>query len=341
MDSLCPTAQSGLGIAQPVFDTSTTPVVILEISALTPGDSPRTSVPDSEHALLLSAIEQPLPPIIVHRVGLRVIDGMHRVRAAMLRGDTTITAQLFDGTDDAAFLLAVRKNIAHGLPLSLAERKGAARRILAAHPQWSDRAIASCTGLSDKTIAAVRRSTSAEVPQSSVRLGVDGRARPSDGDQRRRLAAELIVAHPQAPLRQIAGAAGISLGTVRDVRARVSRGDDPVPARRRAAEPEPSAAIPTMIPEPMRPAGCGVRDPEQRKATLNRLRTDPSLRFSDAGRQALRWLHIRLAGPDQWGDLVDAIPLHWAEAVADLARGCAESWQEFAIACERRARRAG
>ena len=142
-------------------------------------------------------------------------------------------------------------------------------------------------------------------------------------------------------MREIAGAAGISLGTVRDVRARVSRGDDPVRARRRADGPTLTGDLPIPASDPTRPTGCEMRDPQQRLETLRRLRTDPSLRFSASGRNAVRWLHAQMTGPDQWDDLVDAIPLHWAEVVADLARGCAESWQDFAAACEHRARRAG
>lgn len=328
-------------------DIANAPVVVLSISSLTPGMSPRLSAPDTEHTVLLSGVTEPLPPIIVHREGMRVIDGMHRVKAAMLRGDTTIRARLFDGTDDAAFLLAVRSNIAHGLPLTLAERKAAAQRILAAHPGWSDRAIAVATALSDKTVAAIRRRASAELPQLTVRFGADGRARPLDGDHRRRMAAELLVAHPQAPLREIATAAGISVGTVRDVRARVRRGDDPVPSRRRAGGPggpEPAdellaSVLKSALPKHSRDGGDRAR--LEHLSILERMRSDPSLRFSVSGRNAVRWLYTQIGKLDQWQELVDAIPLHWAEAVADLAKGCADSWLEFAAACEQRARRAG
>ena len=99
---------------------------------------------------------------------MQVIDGMHRVRAAILSGAGYIEALLFEGAEDEAFLLAVQLNVAHGLPLSRADRVAAAVRIIHSSPQWSDRAIARAAGLSDKTVASIRRRTSAEIPHLSV-----------------------------------------------------------------------------------------------------------------------------------------------------------------------------
>jgi len=79
-------------------------------------------------------------------------------------------------------------------------------------------------------------------------------------------------------------------------------------------------------------------DPQKRLATLGMLRNDPSLRFSASGRNALRWLFARMIDTDQWDHVVEAIPPHLLEVVADLARGCAQSWQEVAIACDSGAR---
>ncbi|MFD0433138.1 ParB N-terminal domain-containing protein, partial [Streptomyces chartreusis] len=94
-----------------------------------------------------------MPPIIVHRDSMRVIDGLHRLRAAQLRGHSTIAVTFYDGTEADAFVLAVESNVRHGLPLSLPDRKRAAVRIIATHPQWSDRKIASVTGISPATVA--------------------------------------------------------------------------------------------------------------------------------------------------------------------------------------------
>ena len=61
---------------------------------------------------------------------MRVVDGMHRLLAALLNGRQTIEAELFDGTADEGFLRAVRENVVHGLPLSQADRRAAAARII-------------------------------------------------------------------------------------------------------------------------------------------------------------------------------------------------------------------
>ncbi|MEU4746566.1 ParB/RepB/Spo0J family partition protein, partial [Actinosynnema sp. NPDC023658] len=125
-----------------------------------PADSPRLDGEDPDHIRLLAGTTAPLPPILVHRSTMRVIDGMHRLRAAMLRGDTEIAVEFFDGTEAEAFARGVRENVTHGLPLSRADREAAAARIITAHREWSDRALAQLTGLSATTVAAVRaRST--------------------------------------------------------------------------------------------------------------------------------------------------------------------------------------
>jgi hypothetical protein len=152
-------------------------VVELTIHDLLPADSPRSKAEDSHHVKVLAETAQSLPPILVQRSSMRVIDGMHRLRAAQLRGARTITARLLDCTPQQAFVIAVKANVSHGLPLSLADRKAAAARLLAAMPEWSDRAIASVSGLSHKTVGAIRRQSSGEIPQTGARLGRDGRMR--------------------------------------------------------------------------------------------------------------------------------------------------------------------
>src|ERR1700689_3893888 len=105
---------------------------------------------------------------------MRVIDGMHRLRAASLQARQTIDVIFFDGSEADVFLHAVQENIAHGLPLSQADRRAAAERIVASHPQMSDRAIGHSVGLAVKTVAAIRKRSSEEVPQSDARVGRDG-----------------------------------------------------------------------------------------------------------------------------------------------------------------------
>lgn len=153
------------------------PVVRIPIKDLLPADSPRRSGEDMDHVLALAEVEAELPPILVQKSTMRVIDGMHRLRAAIRANADPVRARIIDCSDGHAFVLAVRSNIGHGLPLTLADRKAAAHRVLLAEPRWSDRSIAAVTGLSHKTVGAIRRRSSGEFPQSTERLGRDGRIR--------------------------------------------------------------------------------------------------------------------------------------------------------------------
>ncbi|MYV44457.1 ParB N-terminal domain-containing protein [Streptomyces sp. SID2888] len=182
------------------------------------------------HVRLLAGLESELPPIVVHRSTMRVIDGMHRVRAAEMRGDTVISVRFFDGDEEDAFLLSVAVNMRHGLPLTRADRTAAVERILGLHPEWSDRALASFAGVSARRVADIRGGLRAGGTVLEARIGRDGRSRPVDGGRRREHAHALLLADPSASLRAVAREAGISPATVADVRARIRRGLDAVPA---------------------------------------------------------------------------------------------------------------
>ncbi|AZM59166.1 MULTISPECIES: ParB/RepB/Spo0J family partition protein [unclassified Streptomyces] len=312
------------------------PAQKVPISSLLPADSPRLTGENPEHVELLAAARN-LPPILVQRSTMRVIDGMHRVRAALLRGEKTIAVTFFEGDDGEAFLRAVDANIKHGLPLSLADREAAARRILANHPQWSDRTVATATGLSHTTVGAIRRRSGLPAARNGSRVGRDGRARPVDAAAGRRRASEFIARQPDAPLRTIAKEAGISVGTARDVRQRVRAGRDPVPdsQRRPARESVPSAVGPA-VPAP-HGAGGGRRGPDWR-SVVGSLSRDPAVRYAQNGRAFVRWVDGHVIEPVEWGELIDAVPPHWQNSVAELARSCAGAWLEFAQELEQRAR---
>jgi ParB-like chromosome segregation protein Spo0J len=283
-------------------------------------NSPRLSGENPEHTRRLAEVADPLPPIVVHRPSMRVIDGLHRMRAAQLRGDYTIKAEFFTGDDDSAFLLAVEANMAHGLPLSLCERKAAAVRLIAMFADRSDRSIAASAGISDKTVAGLR--SSAEIPRSNARTGVDGRRRPVDGADRRRRAARLIARQPHTPIRDIAQEAEISLATALDVRRRVGRGEDPVPPGvTRAGSRSGSAS--RRRPVRRNPA----RDPH---AVLQVLRADPALKSSQIGRDLLRWLHSHALQKTQCDELLKNAPPHCCELIADLAESYGEIWYALA-----------
>ncbi|WP_328723084.1 ParB/RepB/Spo0J family partition protein [Streptomyces sp. NBC_00247] len=292
-------------------------------------ESPRLDGEDEDHVRALAEVdEELLPPVIVHRATMRVIDGRHRVRALELRGVDTVRVQFYDGGEDP-FVLAVQHNVRHGLPLSLADRTASAARILKSHQHWSDRRIASVTGLSAGTVSTIRARSTDDIVQSNTRLGLDGRLRPvGRSAEGRVLAGRLLREDPDMPLRQVAAAAGISPSTALDVRDRVRDGRDPVPAKLRDGHHRRR--------ERLTPEARAPQPGVNWESELTRLRVDPSLRYTDTGRILLRLLDARLLSTDERALLATGIPSHCTTTVANLARVLGAAWQQLAIDLEQR-----
>jgi hypothetical protein len=328
----------------------TDPLLMLEqlaeadvpVALLKPWFQLRRNGTDAAHVRLLAdaANSVRLPPILVQKRNLRIIDGMHRVEVARHRGEMRIAARIVDCTDDEALVVAVRSNTLHGLPLTRADRVSSAKRILCLHPDWSDRALAGITGLSAKSISSIRNSATADAPFNGKRLGRDGKRRPVTSVEGRLRAAEYIAAHPGAPLREVAREAGISLGTVRDVRERLRRGDPVQPPgfARSAADQGGHAPLgPAQV-----YAGPSAEDPAERpvappaapaqswQAIAAKVAGDPAVRYTEGGRAFLRWMAAHAAQADEWAVFVDAIPEHWREEVGRTAAAVSEEWRLFA-----------
>lgn len=214
----------------------------------------------------LAESESGWPAIVVHRASMTVVDGVHRLCAARMRGEERIAVRFFDGAVEDAALLAVAVNVTHGRALPVADRVAAAERMVVERPGWSDRAVAAVAGLSARKVAEVRRACGADTPVSGVRVGRDGRARAvgAGSAQAREVACRLLREEPGASLRQIARRAGLSPATVADVRDRLRRGEDPLPPRQRAAQsrtaacaagPEGVAVVRVAGPAPAESAG--------------------------------------------------------------------------------------
>lgn len=325
---------------------------LLPVESLLPADSPRLNGISHRHAELLAESEDELPAILVQRGTMRVIDGMHRVHAARLKGRDDIAVRFADVDDDAAFLLAVETNIAHGLPLSLVDRKAAASRIIQARPYWSDRAIAQASGLSWKTVGVLR--ARAQAPSDDDRrVGRDGKVRPVSGAAGRQLAGELLTRNPGAGLREIARVAGVSAATVRDVRDRLNRGEDvltPAQLRHRAESADAGIAAapaggPAREAPQAQPEACPQPHNRARPARLERhdysivdkLKVDPSLRYSDVGRTLLHLLHARPSSL-RADHVVMALPPHCLNMTAQVSRQIALEWMDFAAVIEERDR---
>jgi transposase-like protein len=174
------------------------------------------------------------------------------------------------------------------------------------------------------------------------RIGGDGRVRPLDSAAGRRAAQRLIVDAPDASLREIARRTGISAGTVRDVRDRLRRGEDPVPPRRRPARGGPPAqAVPAARTLGGARGGTaavavGRQNRGARTAFFGNLYRDPSLRQTENGRLLLRLLEVHSVAAEQWESIISSVPAHCAETVLAAAAECAVAWQDFAARVERR-----
>lgn len=318
------------GHAAQYRSTSEDEIDDLPLTSVLAGDSPRIEGEDYEHVRLLAALHAPLPPILVHRSTSRVIDGMHRLQAAQLRGERTIEVRYFDGTAEEAFVRAVEANAEHGLPLTRADREVAAARIVTSYPRCSDRWLATITGLAAGTVAAIRRRhTSPHDHQDLPRIGRDGRVRPLSTADARRVASDVIASNPKASLRAVAKVAGLSPTTVRDVRERMRRGDDPIPPQEHNGHGKRRPIKPRPAPRPRRREPT-TDTPRERNSLLQQLRKDPSVRFTNSGRALLRWLEATASDTTLRRDLIDAVPPHCLYNIAEIARRCGQAWMDLA-----------
>ncbi|GGW20906.1 hypothetical protein GCM10018980_59350 [Streptomyces capoamus] len=294
----------------------------------------RLDGPDDRHTRAL-AESGDFPPILVHRPTMAILDGVHRYHAARLRGDTRIAVRFCDEPLEQAFVRSVRENIRHGLPLTQSDRTAAARRILAAHPHWSDRALAQVAGLSPKTVADLRKGAQ-RATGPTHRLGRDGRLRPTDADERRRHAAEILRSEPDSSLREVGRLAGISPSTVRDVKRRIENGQEPVPRRSAGTAARASGTGEHTAPSPRRDTVTAAEgtDPADFPTLVKRLCSEPSLRHSADGRLLLRLLDLHLAAQRSAARIASAVPAHQITTVAVVAARCRQIWQDMAAGLE-------
>jgi transposase-like protein len=277
--------------------------------------------------------------------------------AASLQGRDTIDVIFFHGPAEDVFLRAVEQNVTHGLPLSLADRKAAALRIVMSHPHLSNGAIAQATGLATKTVEAVRKGSADRPETSAKRVGRDGKLRPLDSSDARRKAAELLTEQPRLSVRDVARAVGMSPATVLDVRRRLSQGESPIPQGAAADTQAVTAAAPArafdnadgtydsaLDKAPAAKSGQettpGARGPEAGNpaATVEKLLRDPSFRGNEHGKAILRLLHVNAIAAGRLQATAEGVPPHCVLAVLWLARQYSKMWACFAQELEGRAR---
>ena len=318
------------------------PVVQLPIDRLGHGDGVRSGGLDEAHVgVLVETVEQ-WPPIVVWGEECLVVDGAHRVEAARRLGRSSIAAVRFVGRREEAFVESVRRNVEHGLPLSVTDRRRAALRILSRHAEWSDRMIASVCGLSGKTVARLRRTELASGGGGVVlglerRVGRDGKARPVQSHEIRDRIRRALEENPSGSLRASAATAGASPETVRSVRARMAEGDIPstktVPLGCPGSAPSSArmAASVDLRTLDLTDLGMDADGPAEKWTT------DRALIASDDGVAFASWFAGNDVG-DDWHRFAWSIPVGRVYEVVDEARRRASAWTPFSSLLESRTR---
>jgi len=322
--------RSGEALMQPMVSgtaagSSGSAVNSIALVDLTVMPSFREGGVNHEHVTRLVDLAAHWPPILVGRADRRVIDGVHRVAAARQLGLDHIDAWFFDGSPDEALIEFVRRNVNHGLPLSLRERKQAGRRILVAQPGWSDRRIAELCGISPKTVGRLRliagERPSGYHPQldARTRVGRDNRSRPVDRASLRSRIAEEIEAQPGASLRSIAATVGASPETVRSVRMNLSRLAEGEPETGEALEPP--LALSGLVPSP--------------QAAPTPWKDDSALLSLADGEDFVAWFD-RTSVSESDCVRTETVPLSRIYEIADEARRRSGVWMDIARSLEAR-----
>ena len=323
MTALATTTEHALGAS--FSGPATLPIAALEI-----GPSRRERGVDPAHVAALAEVAESWPPIVVNRADRVVVDGQHRVAAAKQLGMREVEVIWFDGSDLESHLEFVRRNVSHGLPLTLAERRAAARRFVTSCPELSDRGIAAVCGLSPRTVRRLREEAGAVAERSNGsrrgqrRVGRDGRVRPIDPKATRARIAEEIARQPDASLRKIASAVGASPETVRSVRNEL-RGANASTGGNGSVDDPAATALSLLSRSPGSRIGLVCND-------------DRAFTDREDGPEFVEWFGATSVEQGQLWQYVESVPLSRVYEIADEARRRAEFWTSFAGAVEGRVR---
>jgi hypothetical protein len=157
---------------------------------------PRLGGLDSEHIRLLQETPEAWPPLVVVETtgGLVLVDGFHRYAAAQNLCLETVRVRIVEAPADADLAgLAFTLNAAHGRPLTLADRRAEAERLLRADAIVSNLDVARRTALSPTTVATIRDRLEADeqIPATDQRVSRSGVAyTPASHRQRGELPAD-------------------------------------------------------------------------------------------------------------------------------------------------------
>jgi hypothetical protein len=311
-------AESHIGLVQAGDRRGPREVIDVAVADLHVGLSIRSGL-DHSHVATLAEVADAWPPLVVQRITLTVIDGAHRLAAAKKLGLRSVSAVIFDGNEDEAEICGIRSNIDHGLPLSLFDRKRAARNLLARHVDWSDRSIAETCGLAAKTVARVRASVASSdvngtpTGPNTCRVGKDGTLRRLSPAIAQNEVIQAITSDPNASLRTIAKGAGVSPETVRRIRLRLNDKPPFTPVA-------PPAAQPTDFSTKLRPPGAALWS------------TDSACLSTSEGRAFAAWFDRHSVGLDESLTYAEHVPLNRIYEIVDETRHRIATWDRFAAA---------
>ena len=71
---------------------------------------------------------------------------------------------------------------------------------------------------------------------------------------------------------------------------------------------------------------------------MERLRSDPTIRYTESGRTLVRLLDGHLNDRDEWDQVARNIPEHRLDLISELAKARAEDWRQFAELLQKRKR---
>lgn len=144
-----------------------------------PSLQPRLGGLDGEHVRALQETPDQWPPLAAFEQEGRfaLLDGFHRLAAAQNLGLERVQVRAVEAPSDGDLRgLAFALNASHGRPLSLADRRAEATRLLTRDPEVSNMEIARRCALSPTTVQAVRRELedAEAIEASERRIGRDG-----------------------------------------------------------------------------------------------------------------------------------------------------------------------
>lgn len=153
---------------------------------------PRVAGLNADHVRALQETPDTWPPLLVVRRGGQcvLLDGFHRYAAAQNLGLENVPATVIPPPDDGDLAtLAFAANLAHGMPLSLADKRTRAERLLTEQSDVSNMEIARQVALSPTTIAAIRERLEAAstIAPAGHRVGKGGYTYAVPADSRRAL----------------------------------------------------------------------------------------------------------------------------------------------------------